>query len=89
MTRCTLAEIRAGMGPNTTVWGGIPSVVLLDDFLSEDDFEQYMDQLFSSIGCGDRLILGVSDNVPPNANMDRLASIKQTDVEAFGPVSCL
>ena len=87
MTRCTLAEIRAGMGPNTTIWGGIPSVVLLDDFLSEDDFEEHMDQLFSSIGRGDRLILGVSDNVPPNANMDRLASVKQ-HVEAFGPVSC-
>jgi hypothetical protein len=47
-----------------------------------------MDQLFSSIDRGDRLILGVSDNVPPNANMDRLASVKQ-HVEAFGPVSRL
>jgi uroporphyrinogen-III decarboxylase len=85
MTRCTLAEIRAGMGPNTTIWGGIPSVLLLDGYTSEREFNDYMDRLFASIGTGDRLILGVSDNVPPDANLQRLASIKQF-VESFGSV---
>jgi len=85
MTQCTLAEIRKGMGPKVTVWGGIPSVALLDDSMTEAAFEKYLDDMFSSLGKGERLILGVSDNVPPRANLARLERIKER-VEAFGPV---
>jgi len=85
MTKCTLAEVRSGMGPATTVWGGIPSVALLDDAMTEAAFEAYLDELFGSLGAGDHLILGVADNVPPDANLDRLEAIKKR-VEAFGPV---
>jgi hypothetical protein len=73
------------MGPATTVWGGIPSVALLDDAMTEAAFEAYLDELFGSLGAGDHLILGVADNVPPDANLDRLEAIKKR-VEAFGPV---
>ena len=85
MTQCTLSEIRRGMGPKTTVWGGIPSVALLDDSMDDATFEAYMDDLFGSLGAGNRLILGVSDNVPPDANLARLEYIKER-IETFGPV---
>ncbi len=86
MTRCTLAEIREGMGPDTTIWGGIPSVLLLEEYTSDYEFNAYMGQLLDSVGRGDRLILGVSDNVPPDASLERLDSIKRTIAE-FGPVA--
>ncbi len=85
MTRCTLAQARAGMGPRTTVWGGLPSVALLKDSMSDAEFEGYLDRLFAGLGAGERLILGVSDNVPPDASLDRMERIKER-VEAFGPV---
>ncbi len=85
MTKCTLAEIRAGLGPNITVWGGIPSVALLDDSMTDQAFAAYLDEVFATLRSGERLILGVSDNVPPEANLGRLAEIKYR-VEAFGPV---
>ncbi len=85
MTRCTLREIRAGMGPDTTVWGGIPSVALLNDAMDDRAFEAHLDGLFGELGAGERLILGVSDNVPPDANLSRLERIRER-VEAFGPV---
>jgi len=85
MTECTLAEIRKGMGAKTTVWGGIPSVTLLDDSMDEATFEAYLDNLFGSLGAGDHLILGVADNVPPDANLARLERIKER-IEDFGPV---
>lgn len=88
MTLCSLNEIRQGVGPKATVWGGIPSVTLLDDSMNDKDFNDYMDALFASLGTGERLILGVSDNVPPDANLDRLEDIKRR-VEAFGPVNPL
>jgi hypothetical protein len=85
MTHCTLAEIRAGMETKTIVWGGIPSVALLDDAMDSRAFEAYLDGLFGGLETGERLILGVSDNVPPDANLSRLDRIKER-IEAFGPV---
>jgi len=85
MTRGTLAQLREGMPPQTTVWGGIPSVALLPDAMDGAAFEAYFDKVFAELGTGERLILGVSDNVPPDADLDRLRRITER-VEAFGPV---
>ena len=85
MTSCTLADVRRGMGPDATVWGGIPCVVLLDDVMDEDGFESYVDRLFAELDGGGRLIFGVSDNVPPDVNLTRLERIKEW-IEAFGAV---
>jgi uroporphyrinogen-III decarboxylase len=85
MTKCTLAEIRAGMGPEVTVWGGIPSVALLNDNMSDAAFEAYFDRVFAGLGSGRRLIFGVSDNVPPDASLARLERIKER-IEDYGPV---
>lgn len=85
MTNCTLAEVRAGMGPKATVWGGIPAVSLLHSSMADNIFEDYLDDLFESLGSGERLILGVSDNVPPDADLTRLERIKER-VRAFGPI---
>jgi hypothetical protein len=85
MTRNSLAELRRGMGSTTTVWGGIPSIALLDDSMSEAQFVAYLDSVFAELGSGERLILGVSDNVPPDCNLDRLDEISDR-VAAFGPV---
>ena len=85
MTKCTLEELRTGMGPTTTIWGGIPSISLLDNSMSDAVFDAYLDDVFAALGTGDHLILGVSDNVPPDVNMGRLEEIKRR-VESFGPV---
>ena len=86
MTRNTLAELRQGMGPTTTIWGGIPSVALLDDSMGEPEFATYLDSVFDELGTGERLILGVSDNVPPDADIERLTRITER-VAAFGAIN--
>jgi len=85
MTSCTLAEVRAGVGPRTTVFGGIPSIALLDNSMEHAGFESYLGGVFGALGSGERLILGVADNVPPDANLERLERITEW-VERFGPV---
>ena len=85
MTHNSLADLRRGMGRATTVWGGIPSVALLDDSMSDPQFSSHLDSVFGELGTGERLILGVSDNVPPDASIDRLARISER-VAAFGAV---
>lgn len=76
MTRLSLPELRAGFG-DVTVWGGIPSVALLPTSMDDDAFSAYLDELVAGVGDGRRLILGVSDNVPPDADLERLDRIGQ------------
>jgi uroporphyrinogen-III decarboxylase len=82
----SLSELRRLMGTRTTIWGGIPSISLLDASMSEPQFAAYLDSVFGAMGTGERLILGVSDNVPPDADIDRLARITDR-VAAFGAVN--
>ena len=84
MTHCSLAQLRSAV-PTITIWGGIPSISLLQSTMSDREFEAYLGDLFDNLGRGDRLILGVSDNVPPEADLARLDSIRQK-IEDFGPV---
>jgi len=87
MTRCTLAEVRSAL-PGVTIWGGIPSIALMPSVMTDNDFALYLDNLFGDLGQGDHLILGVADNVPPEANFDRLEQIKDRIV-TFGAITPL
>ncbi|MBT4098972.1 MAG: hypothetical protein HOE86_15080 [Gemmatimonadetes bacterium] len=79
---CTLQQARDAWGSNVIIWGGIPSVILEPTF-SEADFEQYMAGVFTTIAPGDAFILGVADNVMPDALISRLERISDM-VEAWG-----
>ncbi|HOV38741.1 MAG TPA: uroporphyrinogen decarboxylase family protein [Spirochaetales bacterium] len=86
MTSTSLKEFREGVGKGISVWGGIPAVALLEDSMSGREFHTYLDTLFSELGTGEGLILGVSDNVPPAASFVRMEEIARR-IEEFGSVS--
>lgn len=75
MTKLTLAQLRQGFGPAVTVWGGIPSVALLPQSMGPAAFDDYLDELVGEVQDPTRLIMGVSDNVPPDADLERLSHI--------------
>ncbi|HEU5318997.1 MAG TPA: uroporphyrinogen decarboxylase family protein [Chloroflexota bacterium] len=81
LTRTTLAEARAVLGTDVAIWGGVPSVLLEPDSTPEDEFERYMQELFDVIAPGDAFILGVSDNVMPEADITRIARITRLVAE--------
>ena len=83
MVQCSLGAMRRAFGGKTTIFGGIPSVVLLEESTTEPEFEAHMDALFAEIAPGDRFILGVSDMVPPDAKWERLVRVAEM-VEARG-----
>ena len=85
MTKCTLKAFRHALGRDVAVWGGIPAVALLPDSMSEREFDHYIDSVFAELGTGSGLILSVSDNVPPEADLERLEKISRK-IEDFGPV---
>ena len=77
MTKVTLAEVKRAFQGKVTIFGGIPSVALLESVMSDDDFETYMTRLFEGISPGDRFILSVSDTTPPDAKFERLLRITE------------
>jgi hypothetical protein len=85
MTRLTLRQVREAFGGKITVMGGIPSVTLLRQSMSDSAFHAFLDQFFTDLGRGDHLILGISDTTPPDAAWDRLQLIGEY-VRAFGEV---
>ena len=85
MTKLTFKEVREHFAGRITIMGGIPSITLLRDSMSDRDFDAYLDSFFSELGAGDHLILGISDTTPPAAELDRIRKIGEC-VEDFGAV---
>ena len=77
MVQCTLTAMRQAFGDRITIFGGVPSVALLEESMTEDEFEAHMRGLFAEIAPGNRFILGVSDMVPPDARWERLLRIAE------------
>lgn len=82
MVSVTLGQARAAFGRRVIIWGGLPSVMLSEP-VSTDEFEEYMFNLFRTIAPGDALILGVADNVMPEAKLERIERVSEM-AEEYG-----
>lgn len=74
MTKVSLEEYYRRWSGSLTLFGGIPSTVVMPG-TSEADFEAYMDTLFRAVAPGGRMVIGVADEVPPAAVFSRLQRI--------------
>jgi hypothetical protein len=63
-----------------TMWGGIAFGVLTPTH-SDEEFQDYMVDLYRTIAPGDRFILGFGDNVPPEAIWHRIKWIAEFNEE--------
>jgi methylmalonyl-CoA mutase cobalamin-binding domain/chain len=96
MTKVTIQEYYRRWGDRITIYGGVPSNLLLPQLTPDDQFESFMDTLFAGIGDGRRFVLGIADATPPDADFERLVRIGEMVNErgrlplaagAFNPVS--
>jgi hypothetical protein len=76
MTKLTLEEYRSIYGEQMTIWGGIPSVITLKTSCSYDDFKEYVDRIFESCKPYNKLILGIADTTPADADFGRIEYIR-------------
>lgn len=88
MVKNTLKEIREEMGKEKTIYGGLPSISLLSNNMDNDTFAAFLNGVFEELGSGNRLIFGISDNVPAEADIKRFDGIKRR-IEQFGPIEAL
>ena len=77
MTKVTITEVKKAFKGKLTIFGGVPSVALLEESMSDMEFESFMKNLFKEIAPGDRFILGISDTTPPDAKFERLLRITE------------
>ncbi len=82
MVSVTLEEARRAWGTDVIIYGGIPSVIL-EDTTSEEEFEEYVRNVFRVIAPGDAFILGIADNAMPRTIIERVERISQL-VEELG-----
>jgi hypothetical protein len=76
MTKLTLESYyRKWRKKKITIFGGIPSTILVPDACSDAEFEDYIKNIFTTLTPGDRFILGVADTTPPQAPIERLQHI--------------
>jgi len=86
MTKLSLKQVRDHFAGRINIMGGIPSVCLLRDSMSDQEFDTHLERVFSDLGRGDHLILGISDTTPPAADFGRLKRVSDL-VRRFGSVS--
>ena len=67
----SLAQARALVGPEMTLWGGIPQDLLLGTY-DRQAFDAAVAQAAQEAKRDGRMILGVADRVPVDATLDRL-----------------
>jgi corrinoid protein of di/trimethylamine methyltransferase len=75
MTKVTIQEYYQRWSDRITIFGGVPSNLLLPKLTPDHQFESFLDGLFSGIGDGRRFILGIADTMPPDADFGRLVRI--------------
>lgn len=78
----TMQEAREFVGPDTILWGGLPSVYWTS-FVDESEFERMVRELLSVMTREPRYVLGVGDQVPPTALCHRLTQVAEL-VERYG-----
>lgn len=70
----TLAEARALAGPDVTLWGGISQDLLVATY-EQDRLSATVEQAVQEARGDGRIILGVADRVPVNADVGRLKAL--------------
>ena len=86
MTKVRIEEYYQRWGDQLTIFGGIPSNMLLLESATDEEFERYLDHLLKAIVPGRRFIMGIADATPPGAVFERLVRICER-VEKEGRLS--
>jgi hypothetical protein len=75
MTSMSMQEYRAAFKDKISIWGGIPSVIMLSSSCSDGNFKDFIDRLIEESYPFNNLIFSIADTMPPDTDFDRLLYI--------------
>ena len=77
MTSLNLRDIREKFGDKITIWGGLPSICVLEESMSDYEFEKFIDKFFNDLKDGKNIILSFADTTPPGAKFERIEKVSK------------
>ena len=83
MTSVTTSELRKAWGDRVTIWGGIPAVLFEPSQYSDQEFDDYVRNLFKEVAPGDNFIVGMGDNVPFDGDINRVGRVVEL-IDKYG-----
>lgn len=75
MADISLAEALDILGGQVVLQGGIPAVIVCEEWGGRDEFKKYIEEVILPLKGRKGFILGMSDNVPPNADFTRVETV--------------
>lgn len=72
MTRLTLADYRRDFGVRPAIWGGLCSVCVLEQSMTQAQFEAHVEQGIAAVGEGRGIVFSLADTTPPGASLERI-----------------
>lgn len=77
MSDLTIPEALDMLRGEVVLQGGVPSILMCPQGGSRDDLRGYIGDLLAHVPHGERFVLGMSDNVPPDADFARVKLISE------------
>lgn len=77
MADVTLTEALEALQGQVVLQGGIPSVLVCEEGCSDDEFDHYIEEVICPLKGRPGFVLGMSDNVPPNAVFSRVERVAE------------
>ena len=77
MTKLHLKDIRNSFGDDITIWGGLPSICVLEDSMNDNEFEHYINDFFEELDGGKNMIISFADTTPPGAKFERIERVAE------------
>ncbi len=75
MAGISLSAALDALDGKVTLQGGIPAVMVCPDITSREQFEEYIERTILPLRGRAGFVLGMSDNVPPNADFARVEAV--------------
>jgi hypothetical protein len=72
MTKLSLKKYRDLFSDTVTIWGGIPSVIMLENSMIFQDFKDFIEKMMIDCVPYNNLIFSIADTCPPQAGFDRI-----------------
>jgi uroporphyrinogen-III decarboxylase len=84
MSDLSIKEAREILDGTISTMGGIPSVIMSHRNMNIEDFREYVLKVLDDIQPGNGFVLGMADNVPADADFERVSMISQIVDEYYG-----
>jgi uroporphyrinogen-III decarboxylase len=84
MNDLTIKEAREILDGKVSIMSGIPAVIMTPDSMNDKNFKEYVVRVLDDIQPGNGFVLGMADNVPANADFQRVGMISQIVDEYYG-----